>query len=60
MPAVTYPDGYKASYKSGIALRPNGYKMTIDDKYKKLIKYAEMEAGDLPENFINSMRGKWV
>lgn len=60
MPAVIYPDGYKANYKSGIALRPNGYKMTIDDKYKKLIKYAEMEAGDLPENFINSMRGKWV
>ena len=60
MPAVTYPDGYKANYKSGVALRPNGYKMTIDDKYKKLIKYAEMEAGDLPETFVNSMRGKWV
>lgn len=59
MPEVVYPDGYKSSYKSGVALRPNGYKMHIDDNYSKLIRYAEMEAGDLPETFINSMRGKW-
>lgn len=60
MPAVTFPDGYKSNYKSGIALRPNGYKMALDDKYKKLIRYSELEAGDLPETFINSIRGKWV
>ena len=60
MPDVIYPDGYKSKYKSGVALRPNGYKMHIDDNYSKLIRYAEMEAGDLPETFINSMRGKWV
>jgi hypothetical protein len=60
MPPVTYPDGYKANYKSGVALRPNGYKMHIEDNYSKLIKYAEIESGDLPETFVNSMRGKWV
>jgi len=60
MPPVIWPDGYKSNYKSGVALRPNGYKMHIEDNYSKLIKYAEIENGDLPETFINSMRGKWA
>lgn len=59
IPEVVYPDGYKSTYKYGINMRNTGYLMTITDEYKLLIKYMEYAIEDLPEAFINHLRGTW-
>ena len=59
-PKVTWADGYKSIYKSGINLRPTGYKMTVTDEYKKLIKYKDISLSALPENLQNHIRGRWI
>ena len=41
MPEVTFYDGYKSTYKNGINLRNNGYKLTMTDEYKQLINYLD-------------------
>lgn len=59
IPDVTWPDGYKSHHKYGINMRNTGYLMTITDEYKLLIKYMEYTLDDLPEAFINHLRGTW-
>lgn len=59
IPEVIYPDGYVSRYKYGINMRNTGYMMTITDEYKLLIKYMEYALEDLPEAFINHLRGTW-
>lgn len=58
MPEAIYPDGYHSTYKHGINLRNNGYKLTMTDEYKLLIDY---EDGDLTitEAFLNHLRGEF-
>ena len=59
IPEVTYPDGYHSTCKHGINMRNTGYTLTITDEYKLLIKYMEYTLDDLPEAFINHLRGTW-
>ena len=59
IPDVTYPDGYKSKYRYGINMRNVGYLLTITDEYKLLIKYMDYAIEDLPEAFINHLRGTW-
>lgn len=59
MPEVIYPDGYKSSYKYGINLRNAGYLLSITDEYKNLITYLQYDVAELPEAFINHLRGTW-
>lgn len=59
MPMAIYPDGYVSEFKYGINMRRTGYALTMTDEYKELIKYCEMTADDLPEQFEVSMRGRF-
>lgn len=59
MPEVVYPDGYVSTYKHGINLRNTGYLLTITDEYKDLIRFMEYCIEDVPEAFINHLRGTW-
>lgn len=59
IPDVVWPDGYKSHHRYGINMRNTGYFMTITDEYKLLIKYMEYTLDDLPEAFINHLRGTW-
>ena len=59
MPEVAYPDGYVSRYKYGINMRNVGYLLSITDEYKLLIKYMEYSLDELPEAFVNHLRGTW-
>lgn len=59
-PPLTWPDGYKSTCTSGVNLRRNGYKLSVTDEYKALIKYATISKSDLPQEFINHLRGRWI
>lgn len=59
IPTVTYPDGYTSNYKYGINMRDTGYLLTITDEYKQLINFIEYSYADLPDAFINHVRGTW-
>lgn len=59
MPEVTYPDGYKSTYRYGINLRRTGYELTMTDEYKNLIKYVNFDLSDIPEEVVNNLRGFW-
>lgn len=59
MPTVKWDDGYVSTYKYGINMRRTGYELTMTDEYKELIKYVNMTIDDLPEAFINSLRGRF-
>ena len=59
IPEVTYPDGYVSKYKYGINMRNTGYVLSITDEYKLLIKYMEYALDELPEAFVNHLRGTW-
>lgn len=60
MPTVQYPDGYISAYKYGINMRRTGYELTMTDEYKELINYMNMTVDELPEQFIQAMRGKFI
>lgn len=59
IPDITYPDGYKSTYKFGINMRNTGYLLSITDEYKLLIKYMNYAIDMLPEAFVNHLRGTW-
>lgn len=59
IPDITWPDGYKSNHRYGINMRNIGYDMTITDEYKLLIRYMEYSLNDLPEAFVNHLRGTW-
>lgn len=59
MPTVRYPDGYVSKYKFGINMRNTGYLLSITDEYKLLIKYMDYALDELPEAFVNHLRGTW-
>lgn len=59
MPDITYPDGYQSSYRYGINMRDTGYLLTITDEYQQLLNFVEYSFADLPDAFINHMRGTW-
>ena len=59
IPDITYPDGYKSTYKFGINMRNTGYLLSITDEYKLLIKYMNYAIDTLPEAFVNHLRGTW-
>lgn len=60
MPTVKYPDGYISTYTHGINLRRTGYELTMTDEYKELINYMNMTVEDLPEQYIQSIRGTFT
>ena len=60
MPEITYPDGYKSKYKTGISMRRNGYKLQMTDEYKTLINYADKVLKSLPEQAKISARGDFL
>lgn len=59
IPDIVYPDGYISRYRYGINMRNVGYLLSITDEYKLLIQYMEYAVDDLPEAFINHLRGTW-
>ena len=59
IPDVVYPDGYISTYHYGINLRNAGYLLSITDEYSNLIKYMNYDLSELPETFINHLRGTW-
>lgn len=59
IPDVVYPDGYISTYHYGINLRNAGYLLSITDEYSNLIKYMNYDLLELPETFINHLRGTW-
>lgn len=60
MPDITYPDGYVSTYRRGINMRPNGYEIHVTDEYSSLIEASKICVLELPENFINHLRGHIV
>ena len=60
MPVTVWKDGYISRYKWGINLRRNGYLLTMTDEYKELINYLDMGVENLPEQFIVSLRGRFI
>ena len=60
IPEITYPDGYLSKYRYGINMRDTGYLLSITDEYKLLIKYMEYALDELPEAFVNHLRGTWT
>lgn len=59
MPDAVYPDGYVSRYRYGINLRNNGYLLGLTDEYTALLKFMEYYIDDIPEAFINHLRGTW-
>lgn len=60
IPDVIYPDGYHSTYKHGINLRNAGYNLSMTDEYKNLIHYMEYDISEVPEQFVNHLRGTWI
>lgn len=60
MPDVIYPDGYKSTYRRGINMRPTGYEIHLTDEYTSLIELGRMYVNELPEAFINHLRGQFI
>lgn len=58
-PDIIWPDGYKSTYRTGINLRRTGYKITMTDDYKELIKYESLDLMDMPASFKNHLRGRY-
>ena len=56
-PEVTYPDGYRSTYKRGINLRRTGYKIHLTDEYKELLEASNYDLSDLPDATKNYIRG---
>ena len=60
MPLVEYPDGYLSTYSRGINMRPNGYKIHLTDEYSSLLELSNYTVEELPEAFINHLRGHFL
>ena len=60
MPDITYTDGYKSKYRSGISMRRNGYELHMTDEYKTLIEYADKVIKEIPEQAKISSRGEFL
>jgi len=56
-PKIKYPDGYVSTYKYGVNMRDDGYKLSINDDYKEVISYMEITTDNIPEEFLNGLRG---
>lgn len=59
IPECTYPDGYVSKYKYGINLRNAGYLLSMTDEYMDLIHYIEYDISEIPEAYVNHLRGTW-
>ena len=57
MPEIVYPDGYISHYSRGINMRPNGYEIHMTDEYKEILNASKMYIEELPEEFMNHLRG---
>ena len=56
-PKITFEDGYVATQKRGVNLRPNGYKLKMDESYDELLQLIGMEIYN--EQFEQHIRGQW-
>lgn len=60
MPSLVWPDGYVSDFRSGISLRPTGYKLSITDEYAKLIEYESFNYSMLTEQAQIAKRGRFT
>ena len=56
-PDITFPDGYVSHQKRGVNLRPNGYKLKMDQSYDDILAQIGMEIYN--EHFEQHTRGQW-
>ena len=57
MPSIKYPDGYISTYKYGINMRRNGYKLSVTDEYDDLLNFMQMSINDIPEESKMMLKG---
>ena len=57
MPTIKYPDGYISTYKYGINMRRNGYKLSVTDEYDDLLNFMQMSINDIPEESKMMLKG---
>ena len=57
MPSIKYPDGYISTYKYGINMRRNGYKLSVTDEYDDLLNFMQMSINDIPEESKIMLKG---
>ena len=60
MPDIIYPDGYRSTLRRGINMRPTGYEIHLTDEYSSIIELSKLYTAELPENFINHLRGQFI
>lgn len=60
MPTIVYPDGYKSTLRRGINMRPTGYEIHLTDEYSSITELSKLYVAELPENFINHLRGHFT
>lgn len=56
-PKIKFPDGYISTQKRGVNLRPNGYKLKMDESFDDILKAIGMEMYN--EQFEQHTRGVW-
>ena len=56
-PDIIFPDGYVSTQKRGVNLRPNGYRLKVDESFEDILQAIGMEIFN--EKFENSSRGMW-
>lgn len=57
MPDITFPDGYVSHQRRGVNLRPNGYKLKMDDSFDDLIDAAT--SGYTNEAYETQLKSVW-
>lgn len=57
MKPVTWPDGYKSTFKYGINMRPTGYKLSKPDVYQDAIDIMESGIINFSEYYLRRRRG---
>ena len=56
-PEIVFPDGYVCKQKRGVNLRPNGYKLTMDDSYADIVK--DISRNMHVEDYDNHLKSVW-
>ena len=57
MPDITFPDGYVSKQRRGVNLRPNGYRLSLDPEYSRLVN--SLGNGAKNESYENHLKSVW-
>lgn len=57
MPDITFPDGYVSHQRRGVNLRPNGYKLKVDETFEDLMD--EISTGYTNDNYETALKSVW-